>query len=85
MFQDRYVSCLWGHLTCELLLNELEEAHGDIKQIEQIIQQNESSLSAAQIMQCRCWLLHCGLYLLARHEEGIDLFNRTFFRREYVM
>ena len=84
LFKDLHVSCLWGRLACELLIGELEEAHGDIKQIEQIIQQNESSLPASQILQCRCWLLHCGLYLLARHEEGVDLFTRTFIRREYV-
>lgn len=82
LFKDRYVSCLWGRLACELLIGDLEEAHGDIKLIEQVIQQNESSLPASQILQCRCWLLHCGLYLLARHEEGVDLFIRTFIRRE---
>ncbi|OAO16760.1 eukaryotic initiation factor [Blastocystis sp. ATCC 50177/Nand II] len=84
LFASRYLSLLWGNLTCQLLMGDLEEAHAGIKAIEAFLAANESTVPALQVAQERCWLLHYGLFVLAQHEEGAELFLRTFNRKEYM-
>ena len=40
-------------------------------------------MPALQVAQERCWLLHYGLFVLSQHEEGSELFLRTFNRKEW--
>lgn len=84
LYQDRLMNCYWGRLTCEILIDESTKAQGDIKQMEQYLNQVESSVPAGQILQSRCWLLHYSLYLFSRHPEDLELFSRIFLRREYL-
>ena len=84
LYQDRLMNCYWGRLTCEILIDESTKAQGDIKQMEQDLNQVESSVPAGQILQSRCWLLHYSLYLFSRHPEDLELFSRIFLRREWV-
>lgn len=37
LFADHYLNLLWGRLTCELLVDSLDDAQSDIKQIESYI------------------------------------------------
>ena len=82
LFQDRLMNCYWGRLTCEILIDEPEGAQNDLRQMEQYLNQVESSVPAAQILQSRSWLLHYSLYLFSRHPEDIDQFVRLCLRRE---
>ncbi|KAK8794013.1 hypothetical protein WA171_003140, partial [Blastocystis sp. BT1] len=84
LFQDRLMNCYWGRLTCEILIDEPEGAQNDLRQMEQYLNQVESSVPAAQILQSRCWLLHYSLYLFSRYPEDIDQFVRLSLRREYL-
>ncbi len=76
------MNCYWGRLTCEILIDEPEGAQNDLRQMEQYLNQVESSVPAAQILQSRCWLLHYSLYLFSRYPEDIDQFVRLSLRRE---
>ena len=40
------------------------------------------NVPAAQVVQERTWLIHYGLFLLANHLEGADLFFRNFVNKE---
>ena len=45
LFASRYLSLLWGNLTCQLLMGDLEEAHAGIKAIEAFLAANEVPLA----------------------------------------
>ena len=40
-------------------------------------------MSALQVAQERCWLMHYGLFILSGYEDGCSLFLRTFNRKEW--
>ena len=94
LFADRYLNLLWGRLACELLVGSMDDAQSDIKQIESYIATWEvgssfpphpqSAVPALQAAQERCWLMHYGLFILSQHEDGCDLFLRTFNRKEWA-
>ena len=94
LFADRYLNLLWGRLACELLVGSLDDAQSDIKQIESYIASCEvhvwlsshpqSAVPALQVAQERCWLMHYGLFILSGHEDGCNLFLRTFNRKEWA-
>lgn len=48
LFASRYLSLLWGSLTCQLLMGELEEAYAGIKTIESFLNANEVPLRHAR-------------------------------------
>ena len=45
LFASRHLSLLWGCLTCQLLMGELEDAHASIKAIESFLSANEVRLA----------------------------------------
>merc|ERR1712038_1810690 len=71
-----YLSCIWGKLASEILMQDWETALDDLNRLKEII--DTGSFSPLQSLQQRTWLIHWSLFVFFNHPKGRDLIIDMF-------
>ncbi|UJR30073.1 hypothetical protein I4U23_017617 [Adineta vaga] len=65
------MSCLWGKLASEILMQRWEEAYDDLNQLKLAIETN-STRSPLDLLHQRTWFIHWSLFVYFNHPQGRD-------------
>merc|ERR1712018_554606 len=78
-----YLSCIWGKLASEILMQDWETALDDLNRLKEII--DTGSFSPLQSLQQRTWLIHWSLFVFFNHPKGRDLIIDMFlYQQQYL-
>merc|ERR1712209_210208 len=78
-----YLSCIWGKLASEILMQDWETALDDLNRLKEII--DTGSFSPLQSLQQRTWLIHWSLFVFFNHPKGRDLIVELFlYQKQYL-
>eukprot|EP00211_Chloroparvula_japonica_P002264 CAMPEP_0119148204 /NCGR_PEP_ID=MMETSP1310-20130426/41488_1 /TAXON_ID=464262 /ORGANISM="Genus nov. species nov., Strain RCC2339" /LENGTH=429 /DNA_ID=CAMNT_0007140229 /DNA_START=74 /DNA_END=1363 /DNA_ORIENTATION=- len=81
--QEKCFSALWGKLAAEILMPQWDIALGDLKQLQQLIE-NRTSVSAAVQLKQRTWLMHWSLFVFFNHPNGRNSVVELFMSDKYL-
>ena len=65
------MSCLWGKLASEILMQRWDDAYDDLNQLKDAIETN-SSRSPLELLHQRTWFIHWSLFVYFNHPKGRD-------------
>ncbi|CAM4830352.1 unnamed protein product [Rotaria magnacalcarata] len=65
------MSCLWGKLASEILMQRWDDAYDDLNQLKEAIEVN-SSRSPLDLLHQRTWFIHWSLFVYFNHPKGRD-------------
>ncbi|CAF1008668.1 unnamed protein product [Rotaria sordida] len=65
------MSCLWGKLASEILMQRWDDAYDDLNQLKEAIETN-SSRSPLDLLHQRTWFIHWSLFVYFNHPKGRD-------------
>lgn len=65
------MSCLWGKLASEILMQRWDDAYDDLNQLKEAIEINNLRLPLESLHQ-RTWFIHWSLFVYFNHPKGRD-------------
>ncbi|CAF1506744.1 unnamed protein product [Adineta steineri] len=65
------MSCLWGKLASEILMQRWDEAYDDLNHLKVAIE-NNNSRSPIDLLHQRTWFIHWSLFVYFNHPQGRD-------------
>lgn len=65
------MSCLWGKLASEILMQRWDEAYDDLNQLKDAIEASNSR-SPLDLLHQRTWFIHWSLFVYFNHPKGRD-------------
>jgi translation initiation factor 3 subunit E len=65
------MSCLWGKLASEILMQRWDDAYDDLNQLKEAIETNNSR-SPLDLLHQRTWFIHWSLFVYFNHPRGRD-------------
>ena len=65
------LSCLWGKLACEILMQHWDDAYNDLNQLKMAIEANDTR-SPLSLLHQRTWFIHWSLFVCFNHPDGLD-------------
>jgi translation initiation factor 3 subunit E len=65
------MSCLWGKLASEILMQRWDDAYDDLNQLKEAIEINNSR-SPLDLLHQRTWFIHWSLFVYFNHPKGRD-------------
>ncbi|CAF1560516.1 unnamed protein product [Adineta steineri] len=65
------MSCLWGKLASEILMQRWDDAYDDLNQLKEAIETN-STRSPLDLLHQRTWFIHWSLFVYFNHPRGRD-------------
>jgi translation initiation factor 3 subunit E len=65
------MSCLWGKLASEILMQRWDEAYDDLNRLKEAIETNNTR-SPLELLHQRTWFIHWSLFVYFNHPKGRD-------------
>jgi translation initiation factor 3 subunit E len=65
------MSCLWGKLASEILMQRWDDAYDDLNHLKDAIETNNSRLPL-ELLHQRTWFIHWSLFVYFNHPKGRD-------------
>ncbi len=65
------MSCLWGKLASEILMQRWDDAYDDLNHLKGAIEGNNSR-SPLELLHQRTWFIHWSLFVYFNHPKGRD-------------
>ncbi|CAF4569812.1 unnamed protein product, partial [Rotaria sp. Silwood2] len=65
------MSCLWGKLASEILMQRWDDAYDDLNRLKDAIE-TSSSRSSLELLHQRTWFIHWSLFVYFNHPKGRD-------------
>ena len=66
-----YMSCLWGELASEILMQRWDAAYSGLNVLREAIESNQTR-SPVELLHHRTWFIHWSLFVYFNHSKGRD-------------
>eukprot|EP00814_Leptocylindrus_danicus_P006902 CAMPEP_0116030354 /NCGR_PEP_ID=MMETSP0321-20121206/16804_1 /TAXON_ID=163516 /ORGANISM="Leptocylindrus danicus var. danicus, Strain B650" /LENGTH=467 /DNA_ID=CAMNT_0003505143 /DNA_START=57 /DNA_END=1460 /DNA_ORIENTATION=+ len=80
------LEALWGKLSCDILLENWEDASSALKAVRTVLEalSNSNRMAPLESLRQRTWLLHWGLFVFWNDRKGLDQMMDLFTTEKYL-